>query len=179
MRSKKPSLQTYVSEETKAKFAAAAMRYGCANEAQFLRVMVDRVLGEEQPAPPKPSLVERAKRAQVNIGLTPDENHRVAELAAKQGVNRTTWIVNLIRAQTLREQQFSPAELDALMESNRQLAAVGRNLNQIARNLNLDLNASRSVTVEAIETIASEIKQHRRRVSALMDANLNRWGIES
>lgn len=179
MRSKKPSLQTYVSEETKAKFAAAAKANGYANEAQLLRVMVDRALGNDPAPEPKPPLLGQAKRVQTNIGLTPDENHRVAELAAKQGVNRTTWIVNLIRAQTLREQQFSPAELDALMESNRQLAAIGRNLNQIARNLNLDLNAGRSVTVEAIETIAGEIKQHRRKVSTLMDANLNRWGIDS
>jgi hypothetical protein len=32
-----------------------------------------------------------------------------------------------------------PLEVDGLMESNRQLAAIGRNLNQIARHLNLNL----------------------------------------
>jgi galactokinase len=90
---------------------------------------------------------------------------------------RTTWIVNLVRVHAFKEPQFVAAEIDALMESNRQLAAIGRNLNQIARNLNLDLNASYQVTLEAIEALAKDIKSHRGKVAALMEANLNRWGL--
>jgi antitoxin component of RelBE/YafQ-DinJ toxin-antitoxin module len=171
---KKRSLQTYVSEDIKAKFAAAAKQYGCGNEAQFLRVMVERVLQHDTPAVPP---ARGGKRVQVNIGLTPEENCRVTELAARQVLPRTTWIVNLVRAHAFKEPQFVFAEIDALMESNRQLAAIGRNLNQIARNLNLDLNASYQVTLEAIEALANDIKLHRGKVAALMDANLNRWGL--
>jgi hypothetical protein len=172
---KKPSLQTYVSKETKAKFAAAARSYGCDNEAQFLRVMIDHVL---QNAPPVSAELRRAggNRVQVNIGLTPDEHRQVVQLAGQQGIGRTTWIVNLIRAHVTREPQFAPLEVDGLMESNRQLAAIGRNLNQIARHLNLNLNASYPVS-EVIVELAQEIKQHRTKVAGLMDANLNRWGM--
>ncbi|KVE37235.1 hypothetical protein WS68_03205 [Burkholderia sp. TSV86] len=176
---RKPLLRTYVSEETKAKFAAAATKHGYANEAQLLRVVIDRVLGDEPAPPPRPVREAKPKRAQINIGLTPDEHYQVELRARQQGVNRTTWIVNLIRAHILREPQFSTAELDALMESNRQIAAIGRNLNQIARNINMDPNAMRSVTLEAIETLVADLKQHRAHVARVMDTNLDRWGLDS
>ncbi|WP_083452113.1 plasmid mobilization protein [Candidatus Burkholderia verschuerenii] len=175
---RKPSLQTYVSEETKAKFAAAAKKHGYANEAQLLRVVIDRVIGDEPAPPPRPVREAKPKREQINIGLTPDEHYQVESRAKQQGVNRTTWIVNLIRAHVLREPQFSTAELDTLMESNRQIAAVGRNLNQIARNINMDPNAMRSVTLEAIETLVADLKQHRAHVARVMDTNLDRWGLD-
>lgn len=173
---KKPALQTYVSEDTKAKFAAAARSYGCDNEAQFLRVMVDHVLADAAPVPDAlPS--GRGKRMQVNIGLTPDEHRHVVQLAGQQRIGRTTWIVNLIRAHLSREPQFAPHEVDALMESNRQLAAVGRNLNQIARHLHLNPNACYPVTTESFAALAEQIREHRSTIARLMEANLNRWGL--
>ena len=53
------------------------------------------------------------------------------------------WLVALARAQIAPGvPQFTPAALKALYESNRDLAAIGRNVNQIAHALNLDLQQS-------------------------------------
>jgi hypothetical protein len=173
---RKPSLHTDVSHETKAKFRAAALRYGCANEAQFMRVLIDHVLKNE-PATGPVCGQSAGKRVQVKIGLTPEENASVVQLAQSHGAVRTTWIVNLIRAHITREPQFVAPEIDALMESNRQVAAIGRNLNQIARHLNLNPNACYPISVESIIALAQELREHRTSVARLLEANLNRWGL--
>jgi hypothetical protein len=173
---RKPSLHTDVSHETKAKFQAAALRYGCANEAQFMRVLIDHVLKNEPVTGPSSERPAR-ERVQVKIGLTPEENASVVQLALSQGIVRTTWIVNLIRAHVTREPQFVQSEVDALMESNRQVAAIGRNLNQIARHLNLNPNACYPMTRESVAALAQQLGEHRTVVARLLDANLNRWGL--
>ncbi len=76
----------------------------------------------------------------------------------------------------MRQPQFNAAETEALIQSNRQLAAIGRNLNQLAKTLNLDPNASYQVTVESIEALTADIKEHRRAVASMVQSNLNRWG---
>ncbi|MFP6557100.1 plasmid mobilization relaxosome protein MobC [Paraburkholderia sp. B3] len=110
----------------------------------------------------------------MNIQLTSEENSLVCAAASTEGLRRTEWIVKLIRATLLRQPQFNRAEIDALAESSRQLAAIGRNLNQIARTLNLDPNASYQVTVDLIAELSADIKQHCMEVGAMTDASVNR-----
>lgn len=170
------AIQTRVAPETKQAFLAAAKAHGT-SESQFLRLIIERLLKVEQ-APPKPFSSERTeKRVRIAIGLTESEAVEVNSRAASMGIARTEWIVKLILSHLSSHPQFSPADVDALLESNRQLAAIGRNLNQIAKTLNLDPNASYQVTVESIGALAADIKAHRKVVSSLLDANLDRWGV--
>ncbi len=168
------AIQTRVSEEVREAFRAAAQDHGT-NETQFLRLIIERVL-KMQSGGAAPIAKPSGKRVQINVGLNADEAEQVVEAANGAGLSRVEWIVKLIRANVLRRPQFNTAEVDVLIESNRQLAAIGRNLNQIAKTLNLDPNASYQVTVDAIQSLIADIKQHRRTVAGLLDANLNRWG---
>lgn len=172
------TIRARVSRETKLKFAAAAQRHGCRSEAQLLRLMLDKVLQtDEKPVLP-PTRKSRGAGAQVNVLLTSEEHQLLTAAATVEGLRRTEWIVKLIRTTLLRQPQFNRTEVDALAESSRQLAAIGRNLNQIARTLNMDPNASRSVTVERVETLSAEIKRHCALVAELTDASINRRSAE-
>lgn len=128
---------------------------------------------EEKPALP-PTRKSRSAGTQVNVLLTSEEHQLLTAAARGEGLRRTEWIVKLIRATLLRQPQFNRTEVDALAESSRQLAAIGRNLNQIARTLNMDPNASRSVTVERVETLSAEIKRHCALVAELTEASISR-----
>jgi metal-responsive CopG/Arc/MetJ family transcriptional regulator len=179
--SKTEKITTYVSPETKARFADFARQQGIESEAQLLRAMIERVLApdaavEQSSSEPVGETVG-ARRKRVNLSLTEEECEGVERIARERGMKRTDWIVSLVRAYLHRQPQFDANEVNALTESNYQLAAIGRNLNQIARNLNLDLNASHHVTAATIETLADDIKQHWRQVGLVLDGNLNRWGI--
>lgn len=66
-------------------------------------------------------------------------------------------------------------EIDALGESNYQLLALGRNLNQIARSLNK--GRYEPVTIERIEALSQLIRMHTEVVSSAIRASLERWSI--
>ncbi|MCV4287447.1 MobC family plasmid mobilization relaxosome protein [Pseudomonas capsici] len=67
------------------------------------------------------------------------------------------------------------AEIDALGESNYQLLALGRNLNQIARYLNA--GKYEPVTIERISALSKLIENHTNTVSDAIRASLERWKI--
>jgi hypothetical protein len=70
----------------------------------------------------------------------------------------------------------SYGQIEALGESNYQLLAIGRNLNQIAKNLNRGLQLT--VTIEQIESLRKLIKDHTKRVSCVLRASVERWSIK-
>ena len=75
-----------------------------------------------------------------------------------------------------KEPVLTDAEVNALRGSNRELAAIGRNLNQIARALNVEFRDSDKLNKELIDRLLEQIDGHRDKVSNLIDRNMNRWG---
>jgi len=67
-------------------------------------------------------------------------------------------------------------EVEMLGESNYQLLAIGRNLNQVAKRLNE--GRLEPVTVEAIDRLRTRIDKHIDIVSSAIRASLERWIIE-
>ncbi|HDR9053163.1 TPA: plasmid mobilization relaxosome protein MobC [Burkholderia vietnamiensis] len=67
-------------------------------------------------------------------------------------------------------------EVAALETSNYQLAAIGRNLNQLARALNANpaLSAQRGRLI-VIDALRREIDAHLKAVHDMQRANLERW----
>lgn len=66
-------------------------------------------------------------------------------------------------------------EVDALGESNYQLLALGRNLNQIARHMNE--GGYEPVTAERIEALSRIIDNHTEKVSRAIRASIERWDL--
>ena len=86
------------------------------------------------------------------------------------------YVVDAVRAALTQEPQFGMAEVEALGQSNYQLQAIGRNLNQMARRLNADQPGSPSIA--ALERLAAKIDAHTEIVQAAMRASLERWNVE-
>lgn len=83
------------------------------------------------------------------------------------------WIVDAIRIGLTHEPQLGMSEIDSLGESNYQLLALGRNLNQIARRLNED--HYEPITFECIKALSRIIDKHTDVVSGAIRATLERW----
>ncbi|WP_419587206.1 plasmid mobilization relaxosome protein MobC, partial [Thiolapillus sp.] len=66
----------------------------------------------------------------------------------------------------------------ALRESNRELAAIGRNLNQIARAVNIELENIRSIDARIFPELKNIINDHTETVASYVDASANRWGVK-
>jgi hypothetical protein len=91
------------------------------------------------------------------------------------------WLVALARAQIAPDiPQFSPEALQILYESNRELSAIGRNVNQIAHAVNLDLQqagelrGSRAL-VDELAGLRAMILAHTERVTVMCAASRARW----
>jgi hypothetical protein len=67
------------------------------------------------------------------------------------------------------------AELAELRESNRQLAAIGRNLNQIAHAVNIDFRGRARLTGQSLEQLHAAVMREQKAVKALASGTLGRW----
>jgi hypothetical protein len=116
-------------------------------------------------------------RRRTELRLTHSEHAAIEQIAAQLQVSENVWIINLIRANLTRSAQFGMAELQVLGESNSQLLAIGRNLNQIARWMNAN-QGSAPPEKERIVAIYQMILKHTDQVTQVMRANIDRWVIK-
>jgi hypothetical protein len=110
------------------------------------------------------------------ILLTPSEKAAIQERARLECCSQRRWVIDAIRAGLTKEPQFGMKEIEALGESNYQLLAIGRNLNQVAKAMNEGRRDS--VTIQSIERIREIIDTHTDKVSGAIRASLERWNIE-
>lgn len=72
-------------------------------------------------------------------------------------------------------------ELEVIAASNRELIAIGRNLNQVAHALNASLRRERDVPLhilnpEVLNILRAEVLENRRAIRELKRVSLNAWG---
>jgi len=115
-------------------------------------------------------------KERIEIRLTRTEMAKTRKHAENEGCSPNRWIINLVRANLTKRPQFGMKELEDLGESNKQLLAIGRNLNQLVRAINR--GESRGVDPSQIQAISDLIKKHAEIVSTAMQANIDRWVIE-
>ncbi len=112
----------------------------------------------------------------IDLRLTPAENKLVRQAAKADGLpSRQAWIIALVRGRLMDVPTPNAAELDALRESNRQLLAIGRNLNQLAHAANIDFRHATSVTGETLDSLRVQLIEHQKKVRALIQSTLGRW----
>ena len=115
-------------------------------------------------------------RERIDIRFTPSEFTALKSRAEAEGCSAQRWVVNCVRASLTHEPQFTMETTKALWESSTQLRAIGRNLNQITKQLNE--TGELISTVEHIKILTHYIYRHTDCVSALLDASLSRWVIK-
>jgi len=115
-------------------------------------------------------------KVRFEILMTNSEKTAVQERANLERCSQRRWVIDAIRAGLTHEPQFGMKEIEALGESNYQLLAIGRSLNQVAKAMNEGRRDS--VTIESIERLRGIIDAHTERVSAAIRASVERWCIE-
>src|SRR6516162_10774874 len=130
-------LSTWVNAETKQRFTSAAARQGLSASA-LLKRLIDQMLAvgpEEAIAPLVP--VDR-RDARVTVRLVPEDRALLRERAAARTMPAATYVSVLVRAHLRQLAPLPDRELSALRSAVNELAALGRNLNAMARLLQQD-----------------------------------------
>ena len=127
-------IQCRVSPSTKAALRAAAERQQL-TESAVLKRMLDLVLNSAgTPESVVATITDHpARQARLYVRLTAGDRQLLQERATARCLAPATYASSLLRAHLRSLTPLPEAELRAIRQSTRELAAVGRNLNQIAR----------------------------------------------
>lgn len=143
-------------------------------ESDMLRRIIQRVAGRSVTTEDQ-QIDTRSRK--VTIRLSPIQERWLAQRAQKEGYpSRTSWLTAMVLAELHQEPVLTDTEVSALRASNRELRAIGKNLNQITKVLNIEFRESDKLKREAIEALAERIEQHKDQVAGLLSRNMNRWG---
>lgn len=149
--------------------------------SQALRQLLHKTL-QREPRPshtPHRIMPHRGERPtrQVAIRLTPSEHAALVARARTEGYRPTHWLTSLIRVQLTRQPALSDPEQHAIAHSTKQLLALGRNLNQIARALTKAPDQQVAVRLELLTDLSRLIQAHVNQITAVTRASLERWEL--
>jgi hypothetical protein len=167
-------IKTRVPETTKQRVQIAAGRK-LLTESIWLRQIIEAELGRSNVAPS--SDVARSNESggrRIAVRLLPGDSLLLKERAAARGTAPATYVSILIRSHLRNLTPLPKDELRAFREQVRELRAIGRNINQIARILSRDgvKDASVRDDLRSFLKLATAMREATR---ALLKANSTSW----
>jgi len=169
-------LATWVSRETKERFAAVARHQGLSDSA-LLKRMIELTLRSIDATSLERALeadedVIRASR--LTVRLRPDDQLLLRERASARGMAPATYVSVLVRSHLRSLAPLPKAELLVLRKAVTELGDISCNLNQIARVANLGgrVNGPSPEHVAAMVRVCAALRDH---VKGLLSANLRSW----
>jgi hypothetical protein len=166
-----------VSPETKAAFRALARRDNQSESAllkQLLGVMLRGVDGQTAAGPEPPGSANR--QARLTIRLQAGDHLLLRERAVARSMPAATYVSVLVRAHLRSLSPIPKTELLALKRSIAELAAIGRNINQITRAANEGGKLPTSVR-EEFRAMLKICEGLRENTKALLKANVTSWSV--
>jgi len=122
---------------------------------------------------------EPATRIRLNLRLMDAEYQTILKRVDADGfASANRWIVSLIRANLQKEPEFGETGLDALHESNRLLAPLARNLNQLTRDVRQRGIQVPAYRFQILENLQKAISAHTKVIATIISRNVGRWRSE-
>ena len=168
-------LTTWVTRETKDRFAAVARHQGLSDSA-LLKRLVDLMLQGASAA--EVGATEGADRvsrdSRLTVRIRPDDQMLLRERAAARGMAAATYVSVLTRSHLRSLAPLPKAEWLTLEKILTELSKLGRNINQIARAANRGVQVSdpESSQFRAMLTICEALRVNTKR---LLHANAKSW----
>ncbi|WP_037587641.1 plasmid mobilization relaxosome protein MobC [Stenoxybacter acetivorans] len=116
---------------------------------------------------------DEAGKYRLELKLFPDDYQYLQAVAAQQHMSANAVAVQLLRYHITKHPELSDKEEEALYQSNYQLLRIGRNLNQIARQLN-SFEAG-NITANEIRQLSAIIDKHTEQVSEVLHKHKRRY----
>jgi len=169
-------IKSRVSVQTKDAFKAKALESGY-TEASLQRLLIEGFL-KQNPIETKIPAATEKKDDFIWLALNARMKAELRQRAAAERMSLSSYVVSLLRAHLSQKANFTESELEVLRQSNNELTAIGRNINQIARALNTSLDNSHLVKVAEIKEVLNVVRVHQVHVRDLISANLFGWGVQ-
>jgi hypothetical protein len=118
-----------------------------------------------------------AKTEQVFVRLEPYYYDELGRLAAERRWHRSSYLANLLYVHIDKRPLLCQDEVNVVRQVARQLADIGRNVNQIARKLNTSLEDAHVAAAYDFELLRMLLDVETAAVKDLVLANLRTWGV--
>ena len=168
-------IQCRVPQATKAALRAAAERQQL-TESALLKRMLELVLHTAGAAKAgEASVADRPTRqARLYVRLTVGDRQLLKERSAARCLAPATYASTLLRAHLRALTPLPEAELRAIRQSTRELAAIGRNLNQIVLATHRD-SSGQGISRELLWNFLKACEALRVHVRSYIGTNLSSW----
>lgn len=145
-------------------------------ESQLLRFLV--LMAIDEPAGEQPEALPTSSNdvvTRMTLRL-PHSLHEAVKVRAKsKGMAPSRFVSALVKSNLSKQPVVSDAELAVLRASNRELAAIGRNINQIAKSLNEAFHETERVRLDKLEALKRSIEDNRTTIDNLINAVRKTW----
>jgi len=171
----KTILQARIDPETRQRFMQSAQAQGI-SESELLRRLIHREIDSVQnvAASVEPDK-GRADLTRTTVRLPAFILSAAEERAKIKGMVPSRWIASLVQSNVMRQPVLTDVEVSAVEASTRELSALGRNINQIARALNESPLKVERVRLDYLAELAELIKKNREAIRALVHASRSGW----
>lgn len=181
-----PVVRARLKPELHKRFQALRLAEGLTESELLQRAVENELLGVGRPAKPAPVQPAKAPAAsgegsettRLTVRLPAFVRAAAAARASARGQRVTPWVAALVQSHVAATPVLTEAELQAVEASNRELAAVGRNINQIARALNEAHFQTERVRLDRLADLSEKIDSLREAIRGLVRASRNAWGAE-
>jgi antitoxin component of RelBE/YafQ-DinJ toxin-antitoxin module len=178
-----------VDEKTKQAFNEMANNHGL-TESELLGLILNGTINEttkqndkqnNSKILPQGKILTKAETELKQITLRmPLFIMTAAETKAKaHGMATSRWIKSLVQSNIIQPPVLIDSAIIALKETDRGLAAIGNNINQIARRLNESVFKTDMVRIEILEEVKQEIKAVRLSIDELIRVSRDGWSIDN
>ena len=122
---------------------------------------------------------ENAENEKMTIRLPRFLVDAVKEKANANGMVTSRWIAALVQSSLMQKPVMADQELTVLRSNIRELNAIGRNINQMARALNESKNNTDKVKLDNLDLLRNYLDRNIAFVRGLVRASQQAWGLES
>jgi Bacterial mobilisation protein (MobC) len=168
----------WVSPEIRERFRALADARG-ETESRCLGALVEAVIQHVPPSAAADSTSAPESIAdRLTVRLRPGDADELQRLAARRGIRTSTYLAGLVRAHLVDSPVIPAPELAELARVLEAVSAIGRNLNQIARQLNSSGRVDPAVAAtvadarQVVEDVRQDVKEYARVAAAAWDVSL-------
>lgn len=178
-----PHIITRTDEETKKAFRAVAKKRGITESKLLDELIASAIRAKpgaqiaDDPEPVKPT-AESIEPARINIRLPAFLLDGAKQRAESKAMSTNRWVVALLQTHLTQKPVMTDYQVAMLKGSGRELAAIGRNMNQIARALHESSHETDRMKLKLLEDLAAEIKVNRQMISDLVRASLHAWSFD-
>lgn len=173
-----PTIYLRPTDEQKSRLRQLAANAGVSENAYML-LLLDQMDNGSTPPTGVAADLEAAEIERITVRLPVFLKRAVAGRARAAGMSLGRWVSCLVQSNLMRVPVLTNVELAAVMASRRELAAVGRNINQIARALNDAPHEIDRIRLEKLAELATAVDETKASISALVRSSNGVWSVES